>query len=435
MAKTLQFRRDTTTNLASVTGAVGELFVDTTKDTVVVMDGSTAGGFPLAKESDVPADLSDLTDTTNLIPTSLTDLGITDGTDGQVLTTNGSGGFTFTTATGGGSASTGDFTFSANTITLPDFTDGTLNVSGNVVTSINFSWVYSNNTALWTNNQNNTTSRAFMFISAGDEMNNFDLSIGNNQNPVSDDSAAIALSQLPVGTVLTLSGTSGVTYSRVCTLATQFTLYGSDWVASVSDVSGSTNSFNVTSLSYPVESAVQTDYTYTFSQTGEFISDSALLGDVLISDDIITPISLDSYGVAQSGTLIINGNLEVLGEISSSTSGTSGSIPYFDEVLEYAVQMDVQTEVNKKYFISNQSSVLTLLLPNSATIGDTIVIATSTQGKIKPPSGTTLLTVGDTYYSNSSPFDITASSPYGSNAGLFTVVYFGTGSWLLFAAA
>jgi hypothetical protein len=51
MAKTLQFRRATTGNLASVTGAVGEIFIDTTKDTVVVMDGSTAGGFPLATEA------------------------------------------------------------------------------------------------------------------------------------------------------------------------------------------------------------------------------------------------------------------------------------------------------------------------------------------------------------------------------------------------
>ena len=51
MAKTLQFRRGTTSELSSQTGAVGELFVDTTKDTVVVMDGSTAGGFPLATES------------------------------------------------------------------------------------------------------------------------------------------------------------------------------------------------------------------------------------------------------------------------------------------------------------------------------------------------------------------------------------------------
>jgi hypothetical protein len=50
MAKTLQFRRGTTGELSSVTGAVGELFVDTTKDVVVVMDGATPGGFPLQNE-------------------------------------------------------------------------------------------------------------------------------------------------------------------------------------------------------------------------------------------------------------------------------------------------------------------------------------------------------------------------------------------------
>lgn len=53
MPKTLQLRRGTTSELSTETGAVGELFVDTTKDTVVVMDGSTAGGFPLARESEV----------------------------------------------------------------------------------------------------------------------------------------------------------------------------------------------------------------------------------------------------------------------------------------------------------------------------------------------------------------------------------------------
>jgi len=50
MAKVLQFRRDTTSGLSTVTGAEGELFVDLTKDTLVVMDGTTAGGQPLQKE-------------------------------------------------------------------------------------------------------------------------------------------------------------------------------------------------------------------------------------------------------------------------------------------------------------------------------------------------------------------------------------------------
>lgn len=45
----VKWRRGTTTEHATFTGAEGEITVDTTKDTVVVHDGTTAGGFPLAK--------------------------------------------------------------------------------------------------------------------------------------------------------------------------------------------------------------------------------------------------------------------------------------------------------------------------------------------------------------------------------------------------
>ncbi len=48
MAKKLQLRRGTTSQHSSFTGAVGEVTVDTDKKVVVVHDGSTAGGVPLA---------------------------------------------------------------------------------------------------------------------------------------------------------------------------------------------------------------------------------------------------------------------------------------------------------------------------------------------------------------------------------------------------
>ena len=54
MAKLLKLRRGTTSQHNSFTGAEGEVTVDTTKDTIVVHDGSTQGGIPLAKESSVP---------------------------------------------------------------------------------------------------------------------------------------------------------------------------------------------------------------------------------------------------------------------------------------------------------------------------------------------------------------------------------------------
>ena len=50
MAKQVQFRRGSTSQHSTFTGAVGEVTVDTDKDVVVVHDGSTAGGFPLARQ-------------------------------------------------------------------------------------------------------------------------------------------------------------------------------------------------------------------------------------------------------------------------------------------------------------------------------------------------------------------------------------------------
>ena len=53
MPTQVQFRRGTTTQNESFTGAVGELSVDTTLDTIRVHDGSTAGGIRLAKYSEI----------------------------------------------------------------------------------------------------------------------------------------------------------------------------------------------------------------------------------------------------------------------------------------------------------------------------------------------------------------------------------------------
>lgn len=50
MSFAFQRRRGTTSQHASFTGLAGELTVDTDKKTVVVHDGSTAGGVPLQKQ-------------------------------------------------------------------------------------------------------------------------------------------------------------------------------------------------------------------------------------------------------------------------------------------------------------------------------------------------------------------------------------------------
>ena len=79
MATALQLRRGTTVQHSSFAGAVGEITVDTTKDTAVVHDGSTAGGFPLAKENG--STLTNVTISSGAI-TGITDLAVADGGTG-----------------------------------------------------------------------------------------------------------------------------------------------------------------------------------------------------------------------------------------------------------------------------------------------------------------------------------------------------------------
>ena len=55
MATQIQLRRGNTAQTATFTGAVAEVTVDTDKKTIVVHDGSTSGGIPLALESSLSA--------------------------------------------------------------------------------------------------------------------------------------------------------------------------------------------------------------------------------------------------------------------------------------------------------------------------------------------------------------------------------------------
>ena len=56
MSKLLQLRGGTTTEHATFTGALREVTVDTTKDTLVVHDGASVGGFPLPRtKADIDA--------------------------------------------------------------------------------------------------------------------------------------------------------------------------------------------------------------------------------------------------------------------------------------------------------------------------------------------------------------------------------------------
>ena len=54
MSRQIQIRRGTATEHENFTGAMGEVTMDTTNKTLRVHDGETAGGTPLAKQSEIP---------------------------------------------------------------------------------------------------------------------------------------------------------------------------------------------------------------------------------------------------------------------------------------------------------------------------------------------------------------------------------------------
>lgn len=58
----IQFRRGTATDHSSFTGELAEITIDITNNRVVLHDGETPGGIPLAKVTDLPIDVGDLTD-------------------------------------------------------------------------------------------------------------------------------------------------------------------------------------------------------------------------------------------------------------------------------------------------------------------------------------------------------------------------------------
>jgi len=141
MATILQLRRGTSTQHSTFTGANGEVTVDTTKNTIVVHDGETAGGSPLATEEFV---------TTNL--QSADSLGELSGTTDDITEGSTNKFFSNTLARGAFSAGTGiSITDGAISTSITQYTDALARASVTVTDAGgDGSLSYNNSTGVFT---------------------------------------------------------------------------------------------------------------------------------------------------------------------------------------------------------------------------------------------------------------------------------------------
>jgi hypothetical protein len=193
MSKKLQLRGGTTTEHATFTGAEREVTVDTTKDTLVIHDGSTAGGFPLprtdaeirtaveaATDSNVFTDAdhtklnaieasADVTDTANVVAALTAGSNITIASNGTIA---GAAQYTHPTHAGddasvdtgalSGATVISDLDFNITTDTLGHVTDANATVGTRNLTLGNLGYTGATNANYITNNNQLSNGSGFV---------------------------------------------------------------------------------------------------------------------------------------------------------------------------------------------------------------------------------------------------------------------------------
>jgi len=137
MPTTVKFRRGTTAQNDAFTGAAGELSVDTTLDQLRVHDGSTAGGFKVARQTDVD-DLDTLISSSETTVASDANTSIdsvststADGVTWEIVATDGSSTFNKTTVVAVNDGSSGvDYTEYGTMFSSTDLASYSVTVSG-----------------------------------------------------------------------------------------------------------------------------------------------------------------------------------------------------------------------------------------------------------------------------------------------------------------
>jgi len=324
MATILQLRRGTTVQHSTFTGAVGEVTVDTTKDTVVVHDGTTAGGKPLATEAYV----------TSAIQTKDNSDEITEGSTNLY--------FTNTRARAAFTASTGiSITEGAISTSITQYTDALARAAISVTdTGGDGSLSYNNTTGVLTYTGPSASDvRAHFSAGTGVTITNGQVAIGQAVGTGSN----VTFNDLTVSGNLTVSGTTTTVNTETINLADNIITLNSNETSAPSQNAGieiergsSTNvafQWNETTdvWEYTVDG---TNYipvvgtTATQTLTNKTLT-SPVIGSIVNTGTLTLPTSTDTLvGRATTDTLTnktISGSNNTLSNIGNS-SLTNSSI-------------------------------------------------------------------------------------------------------------
>ena len=132
MAKLLKLRRGTTSQHSSFTGAEGEVTVDTDKETLVVHNGSTAGGFPVARADGTGVANFTITGELDAATLDISGNADIDGTlEADAITVNGTALSTVIAGTTVTNATNAAGLTGTPNVTVGVVTAGSLDISGN----------------------------------------------------------------------------------------------------------------------------------------------------------------------------------------------------------------------------------------------------------------------------------------------------------------